>query len=529
VDEIRYTEESLFLYRQINSTSAPYPSQSSIKQLFERCAEDFGDKVAVSYRDAKVSYRELNRRANKLAVGLRRAGVNPGSAVGIYMNREIGLIVALIAIAKCGAVYLPFDSSWPEERLQGIFDDAECEYLLVNGPEDLASRFPRCQVIQFDQITAGAAEANPPNLATAEEIAYINFTSGTTGRPKGVAIQHRSIARLVSSSSYARLDDRVVLLNLSPLTFDAATFEIWGALLNGGTCVLYPSAAIRLSELRQVLQEQGVTVLFLTTALFNAIVDEAPETLASVPCILTGGERCSESHVARALEYYGAGRMVHVYGPTECTTFATFHPVGPASLTQGTLPIGRPIQNTRLYLVSDGSLCRPGEAGEILIAGPGLSPGYLGSPQSSHEKFVDYDIGGVRERVYRTGDYGYLLDNGDLMFQGRVDDQVKISGFRIELAEVSLAIDRHPGVRQSYVTVGEAAAGERTLLAFVTFNDDELTAKSLRDYLRLHLPGYMVPSRVYVCARLPLQANGKVDREALLSAYHGAGDASMTR
>ena len=232
--------------------------------------------------------------------------------------------------------------------------------------------------------------------------------------------------------------------------------------------------------------------------------------------ILTGGERYSHRHMAAALKRYGPGRVVHVYGPTECTTFATYFPVDrmPDAMTE--LPIGRPIQNTRLYLVDEKGLCSPSVLGEIMLAGPGLSPGYLGGDETSNAAFVDYEIQGRTERVYRTGDYGYLLDSGEVVFAGRRDDQVKVNGFRIKLAELSHTVAGHPNVKQSYVTVGEGRTGERVVYAFVVPVDGDIPTGELREYIRARLPAYMLPS-IFCCSeRLPLTASGKVDRQALL-------------
>jgi non-ribosomal peptide synthetase component F len=307
------------------------------------------------------------------------------------------------------------------------------------------------------------------------------------------------------------------------VTFDAATFEIWGALLHGGTCVLYPSGFVRLSQLRSVLETRAISVFFLTTALFNTVVDEVPEALQNVGTILTGGEAHSLKHITKALRLYGPERLVSVYGPTECTTFATYYPIRQVRQGETALPIGRPIQNTRLYLINDGALCAPGESGEICLAGPGLSPGYLGMSEVARERFIECDIAGVQERLYRTGDRGYFLPDGNVVFQGRQDDQVKINGFRIELGEIAYHLGHHPEIRQSYVTVSENAAGEKALLAFIVPGGERCTPAAVRDYLKERLPGYMIPANVYLCEALPLSATGKVDRRSLLSLHQPSG------
>jgi amino acid adenylation domain-containing protein len=368
--------------------------------------------------------------------------------------------------------------------------------------------------VSGDSLTE--SDTGPAIEVGADAVAYINFTSGSTGRPKGVPIRHRSIARLTFAASYARLDESARLLQLAPVTFDAATFEIWGALLHGGTCVLYPDGLVRLSQLGRVLAAHRVTVLFLTTALFNTVIDEAPEALTGLRTILTGGENPSIKHMAEALRRHGPGRLVHVYGPTESTTFATYYPVDKLAPDATTVPIGRPIQNTRLYVIDGDTLCGPGQRGEICLAGDGLATGYLGMPELTAERFVERVIDGAAELLYRTGDYGVPLPDGDIVFHGREDDQVKVHGFRIELGEIAHHLDQHPAVRQSFVTV-DARAEDKAVLAFVV-PDRPCTAASLRDHLRARLPGYMVPERIQLCEALPLTETGKVDRHALVAA-----------
>jgi amino acid adenylation domain-containing protein len=517
VQQLSCPPEALALYRQLNATTRPYPSQASIKELFEHCAGTFASRTAIVHREELLTYRELNRLANALAGQLRDRGVRPGDGVALCIGRSAELIVSLLAVIKCGAFYLPLDASWPGELLGRVLDAFGIRLMLRGAGRSPAVRWPAGRLLTVELPHLVPADANPDADVDAQAIAYVNFTSGTTGKPKGVPIEHRSIARLVFDAVYAPLDEDSVLLHLSPVTFDAATFEIWGALLLGGTCVLYPSGQLVFSTLRQVLRDHAVSVLFLTTALFNAVVDEAPDTLDPVGTILTGGERYSHRHISEALRRYGPGRLVHVYGPTECTTFATYHPVSRVPAGPEGLPIGKPIQNTRVYLVQQDQLCRPGEVGEIVIAGPGLSPGYLGAAPAGRAAFAEYDIGGVAERVYRTGDYGYLLDSGELIFEGRRDDQVKVSGFRIETAALTRTIDDHPQVRQSYVTIAEAPAGDKILVAFVVGCSPSLTGRQVLEHVKTRLPPYMVPAIVQLCDHLPLTANGKVDRQALLA------------
>jgi D-alanine--poly(phosphoribitol) ligase subunit 1 len=535
---VNASEAALAVHRLINGTAADYPRDASVPALFEQRARLRPDAPAVEHGRRTVGYGQLDRLANGLARDLLARGLPPGSTVGVCLDRSPELIVALLAVLKCGGCYLPFDAAWPDERLHGLLADADCHWVLTDRAPELAGRLDGRRVVPVAEHTLTESEPGPDVEVAPDAIAYINFTSGSTGRPKGVPIRHRSVNRLVSGARYARLGEGSRLLQLAPVTFDAATFEIWGALLTGGTCVLYPDARLSLSKLGRVLRESRVNVLFLTTALFNSVVDEAPDALARVGTVLTGGERASVPRMAEAVRRYGPGRLVHVYGPTEATTFATYHPVDALSADAPELPIGRPIQNTRLYVIDrdgaaasegddesendgesavDGELCGPGRAGEICLAGDGLSPGYLGMPELTAELFVDREIDGVGERLYRTGDYGELRADGTLVFHGRRDDQVKVNGYRIELGEIAHHLDRHPAVRRSFVTAG--ARGEKPVWAFVVTDDPACTAQVLRAHLRGLLPAFMVPARVQLCETLPLTATGKIDRDALLAAH----------
>lgn len=497
-------------------------SDVTIKELFEERASLSGSSCAAVCGGERLTYRELNELGNGVADKLRQSGVSPGDTVGLCVSRSIDLIIALVGIVKCGAAYLPFSSSWPGEVLLGMFGDAACTCLLVADPAELKDQFPQLDLIGIDRAGLRRIATNPDVNITGDSIAYVNFTSGTTGRPKGVLIRHRSVARLVLDPLYATLGPETTVLHLSPVTFDAATFEIWGPLLNGGVCALYPGSFLNFPEIRRVVQQAGVTCVFLTTALFNAIVEDAVDTLNGVDTILFGGENYSWRHVERAFKAYGPGRLVHMYGPTECTTFSTYYTIYQMPEASSPLPIGRPIQGTTLFVARDDVLCEPGEIGEILLGGPGVSAGYVGPDPTDAGPFAEVDVAGHRELLYLTGDYGYLLDSGDLVFAGRLDDQVKVNGFRIELSEVSRVLDEHPNVKQSYVTVSDGTAGERLLIAFVVPQDGRSDAAEMRRYLGSLLPDYKVPAAIYECDGLPLLATGKVDRKVLLALHESA-------
>ncbi|MEU3785699.1 amino acid adenylation domain-containing protein [Streptomyces sp900129855] len=516
MDKIALSEEALSVHQKINRTDAVHPVES-LKELFESAAGRHPDSVALVHQERKLTYRELNGLANSLSVRLREAGVHPGQVVGLCVRRSPEMIIAMLAIIKCGATYLPFDRTWPDERLSGIFGQADCTTLLTDASGEMTVRFENMQVIPVDLPTLNADEKNPDLRVQPDSIAYIVFTSGSTGSPKGVPIRHEGVVRLVFNACFVALDENAVIPQLASIFFDAAVFEIWGALLHGGTCVLYPSDFIRLSELKRVVQQNGVTAIFVTTALFNVIVDEAPSTLDTVQTILTGGEAHSLRHMEDARSHYGNDKIVSVYGPTECSVFATYYPVRHSVLGMSALPIGLPIQNTSLYVVRDGVLCAPGETGEVCLAGPGLSPGYLGMLELTKKKYVEYDINGDKVRLYHTGDRGFFREDGNVVFQGRLDDQVKVNGFRIELGEIAHFMNEVPYVKQSYVTTGEKESGEKVVVAFVVPAGEDCTPQACRDHLVTKVPSYMLPGEIHVCDSLPLTGSGKVDRRALLS------------
>lgn len=507
-------------HRALNPPAARFPDRSSIPEVFRQRAAQSGGSCAVVHGERVVDYRTLDAWSDRIAARLLAAGAGPGQFVGVCVRRSPELIAGLLAVLKCGAAYLPFSRSWPDRRLHDVLGQAGSSVVLTDCAGQLAARLGgRLRMVTVDGTEAGAADHRPdavPVQVPPDAHAYVNFTSGSQGRPKGVLIGHRAVLRLVSGAVYARLGPACRVLHLAPATFDAATFEIWGPLLNGGACVLYPSEFPRLSELRRVIVDQCVTTVFLTTALFNSVMDEAPETLDTVPEVLTGGEAHSITHISRALDRYGAGRVVHVYGPTESTTFAAWHPIRSLPADGKSLPIGRPIQNTRAYVVEGKRLCAPGETGELLLAGHGLSSGYLGMPEATSGRFVTWDVGGVTERLYRTGDLVRIDADGRLVFAGRADDQVKINGFRIEPGEVAHHLDLDPQVRQSFVCVHDRPAG-KALLAFVVPASAHCTAASVRSRLAAVLPSYLLPAEIHLCPALPLSPTGKVDRQALIT------------
>jgi amino acid adenylation domain-containing protein len=504
-----------------NDTAVDYPQERCIHQLFEAQVVRTPEAVAVVFEDKELTYAELNARANQLARHLVALGVGPEVLVGICMERSLELIVGLLGILKAGGTYVPLDPGYPQTRLAFMLKDTAAPVLLTQ--EALLAQLSHyegrtlCLDRDWPNI-ATHSEANLLSATTAESLAYVIYTSGSTGRPKGTCIEHRSVVRLVRNTNYIALGPEEVFLQFAPISFDASTFELWGSLLNGAMLVVCPAGQLSLQELGREIQENGVTTLWLTAALFHHMVDTQIESLRGVRQLLAGGEALSVPHVRRMLEVIGEGRLINGYGPTENTTFTCCYVMTAGTRIEQTVPIGRPISNTRVYVL-DGHM-RPvpvGVYGELYIAGDGLAREYLHQPGLTAEKFVPDPFSKVSgARMYHTGDLVRYLQDGTIEFLGRIDNQVKIRGYRIELGEIEVALLQHPAVREAVIIVREDTPGDKQLVAYIvpadaSFSETEL----LRAFLEVRLPNYMLPSAFVTLDALPLTLNGKIDRKTL--------------
>ena len=511
-----------------NATETAYPREATVHQLFAERAGATPEAVAVESGSGNLTYRELDWRSDRLAAYLRRLGVGPETLVGVAVERSPEMVVGLLGVLKSGGAYVPLDPTYPRDRLAFMVADTRApviltlDHLAASLPETgatiirLDSDWPLIAGTNPEEPAAGPVEATGPAVSP-DGLAYVIYTSGSTGRPKGVAVTHRNIVRLVKETNYARFGPEEVFLHLAPLAFDASTFEIWGPLLGGGRLVVFPPERPSLEELGRALTRHKVTTLFLTTALFNLLVDERLEDLGKVSQLLAGGEVMSVTHVRRVADGRPGCVMSAVYGPTEATTFASHCPMGGRGEATS-VPIGRPIANTTLYVLDRNLTPVPeGVAGEIYVGGDGVARGYYNRPVPTAEKFVpDPFAARPGARLYRTGDLGRYLPGGDVDFLGRVDNQVKIRGFRIEPEEVETVLGQHPAVREAVVLVREDPLGERRLVAHVASGGATPTfITELRSFLREHLPDYMVPAAIVVLERFPLGPSGKVDRGAL--------------
>jgi amino acid adenylation domain-containing protein/non-ribosomal peptide synthase protein (TIGR01720 family) len=511
-------KEREYLVRDINRTEATLEALP-LGQLFEEQTSMRPDSPAVEFDGGTWSYAELHRTAAAWAAELCRRGIAPQDRVAICLEPSFEMVVAALAVILAGATYVPLNPSYPDQRIKLILGDTQARILLTK--RRLLNRLTslHTSIICLDwEVPVAPGRVNRIRIEP-DHLAYIIYTSGSTGEPKGIAVAHGAVLRLVRNTNYIRLrrDDRVALA--SNFAFDAATFEIWGALLNGATLVGVPrDVALDPNRFAQLLAERKLTTLFITTALFNQIARNRPDAFKGMRQLLFGGEAVDVDSVRAVLNAGTPARLLHVYGPTECTTFATWHEVGKVDPQERTVPIGRPLSNTRAYVVDRSMELVPlGIPGELVLGGPGLARGYVNRPDLTAGAFVPDPFSGESGgRLYRTGDLVRQRDTGEIEFLGRVDDQVKIRGFRVEPAEISATLSSHPAIKESAVIVREDVPGDRRLVGYVVMAPGQtFSAGSLRTHLALHLPDYMIPTAFMELPRLPLNANGKVDRKAL--------------
>ncbi len=504
-----------------NDTATELP-HLSVHRIFEQQVQRTPAAVALVLNDQVLTYSELNKRANRLARVLEARGVGPNVMVVLCMERSVEMVIGLLAILKAGGAYVGLDPTLPQQRLRFMIADAQAPVLLCRGK--LRSKLPAgtASVLwaeDWEEIAAAQNDGNLDTEVSLDDLAYMLYTSGSTGQPKGVLVSHRAIVRLLFGVDYATFGESEVLLHLAPLAFDASTLEVWGALLHGSRLVLYPGTLPAIEELGALLEREGVTTLWLTASLFNLVIDNAPQILRSVRQLLVGGEALSVKHVRRAQELLPGTQLINGYGPTESTTFTTCYRI-PRDLkeTITSIPLGKPIGNTRVYVLDRNLQPVPvGVAGELHIAGQGLARGYHRQPEQTAQKFIpDPFSNHPGARLYKSGDLVRYQPDGNLEFLGRLDLQIKIRGYRIELTEIEAALSECEGVREAVVTAWDVAPGDRRLLAYVVYDPGSaVSEEQLTAGLRATLPEYMLPARYITLSEIPTTANGKVDRRAL--------------
>ncbi|WP_155983870.1 non-ribosomal peptide synthetase, partial [Paenibacillus sp. 1-18] len=498
---------------EYNDTASAYPRNQTLQKLFEEQAERTPDHIAVALGHQSLTYRELNEKANRLAHTLRDAGVKPDEPVGILTERSLDMITGTLAILKAGGAYVPVDPQYPEDRIRYMLEDSGAKLLLAQ--QDLLDRcYFDGQIVNLNDDTSYSPNASNLRMDGAgHHAAYVIYTSGSTGKPKGVVVEHQSVVRLVRNTDYVPFDESIRMLQTCAFVFDVSTFEIWGALLNGGQLVLvHKDDLLDAAKLKETIRDHRITMMWLTTPLFNQLSQQDSKLFGDVKYLLVGGDVLSAPHINRVLRDNPDMNIINGYGPTENTTFSTTYHITEEQLDS--VPIGRPICNSTAYVVDSAFNLQPvGAWGELVVGGDGVARGYLNRPELTAEKFlanpwVDGD------RLYCTGDLVRWREDGTLEYAGRIDQQVKIRGYRIELGEVETQLLNMDSIREAVVLAREDEFGQKVLCAYYT-SDREWNTGELRNQLAQEIPGYMVPSYFIHLEQIPLTVNGKVDRKAL--------------
>ncbi|MCK5058179.1 MAG: amino acid adenylation domain-containing protein, partial [Candidatus Aminicenantes bacterium] len=566
--DILSSREKEQLLVDFNRTETGYPRDKTLTRLFEEQVEKTPDHtVAVAFIEpvkgsersgCTLSYRELNRMSDRLVPLLLEKGVRQDTVVGIMAERSIEMLIGILGILKAGGAYLPIDPGYPEQRKAYMLRDSSAKVLLTTkGCNNDAETFKSQQVerIFIEKITSGrvgSRKVMPPDQAFPYNLAYIIYTSGSTGQPKGIMVDHFNVVRLVKNTNYVtfRPGDRV--LPTGALEFDASTFEIWGGLLNGlRLCLVSEDVILSPNRLKEAILKNKITTMWLTSPLFNQLMQEDIGIFCSLRNLLVGGDALSPPHINRLREKYSTLDIINGYGPTENTTFSTTYLI--TGIYSTNIPIGKPIANSTAYIVDRFAHLQPvGVPGELLVGGAGVARGYLNNPELTSEKFIPAARGAVGgpsghlsrtlhhmlsgltktfdNKLYKTGDLARWLTDGNIEFLGRMDQQVKIRGFRIELGEIEARLLERPEVKEAVVTVWEEEKGEKALCAYIVARLGEQSAEretqesepgqtcdtaGIKAFLAAELPGYMVPSYFVLLDKIPLTANGKVNRKAL--------------
>jgi amino acid adenylation domain-containing protein len=509
------------LLRGWNASATPYPRERCVHELFEECAAAAPRSPAVVAGDRTLTYGELDALATRLAGRLRSEGVGPDCAVAVCAERTLEMVVALVAVLKAGGCYLPFDPGDPPDRLGYLFASAGVKRMLA--PAEAGSRLPALEGIAWlpvdlANLAAPASAPAPASGANPDNLAYITFTSGSTGRPKGICIPHRGVVRLVRNTNYLAYGPDLRILELAPVSFDASTFELWGALCNGGVLVVFRAGPPTIRDLADAIQSQRITSLYLTSALFNLMMEERPEAFAGVRHLLLGGDALSPRHVSGVLAAHPGLTVINGYGPTEATTFASCGILHRPDEVGASVTIGPPMSNTTVYILDPWLEPVPvGVPGDLYLGGDGNARGYLGLPDLTAESFVpNPHPQRPGERIYRTGDLARWRPDGTGEFLGRRDFQVKIRGFRVEPEEIETVLARHPAVRKAIVLVRIEGQSKSLVACIQPRPGAEFPgADALKAHLRARLPEFMVPAAFVPVADFPLTAHNKVDRAAL--------------
>ncbi|MFS0655872.1 non-ribosomal peptide synthetase [Bacillus sp. 179-C3.3 HS] len=495
--------------------------QLYLTKWFEHNVRKQPNAIALSAGGQTITYAELNEQANRMARHLQKNGVAHQTVIAILAERSPELIMSLLAVLKAGATYVPIDPEYPDSRIQYMLKDSRATHLLTHSSfisQAKGFAFSGTYLFVDDQEISLMSSENLPLEAGLHDVAYMMYTSGTTGHPKGIMTTHSNIARVVKNTNYLTISETDTLLSLSNSVFDGFTFDVYGALLNGARLVLPKKETILdMRQLTELIAKERISVMFVPTALFNLLVDEGTDWMRGLRKVLFGGERASVPHVRKAFAVMGKGKLINVYGPTESTVFATYYPVNEAiSMEEKSIPIGKPLNQTGAYILGvQGQLQPIGMIGELCLSGKGLAKGYLNRPDLTEQAFISHPfVSG--ERLYRTGDLAYFREDGVIEYVGRADDQVKIRGHRIELTEIEAHLLMQSGVKQAALITDHDETNHTRLLAYITCEDDwKDKLDVIKAGLKERLPAYMLPHELIVLSNLPLTPNGKVNKRQL--------------
>lgn len=524
------TQADLARIAQFNRTEATFPDNVTLQELIEAQVERHSGETAVICEHDKVmgvpslTFAQLNDKANQLAHRLRAEGVRPGQFVALMVERSFAMMIAIVAIIKAGGAYLPVSPDHPPDRIDYLLKDGAVKVLLVQNKTVSRVTFEGLIINLDDRALFRGSTANPSHLNRPQDLAYVIYTSGSTGRPKGVMIEHHSLVNRLDWMQQAYpIDANDVILQKTPYSFDVSVWELfWWALQGAKLCFLMPGAEGNPLAIVETIRKHRISVMHFVPSMLNVFLeyldgkaDGVSRGLSSVRRVFASGEALAPSHVRKFNNIWGGKtgtRLVNLYGPTEATVDVSYFDC-PAHNDFETIPIGRPIHNTRFYIIRDGRQVAIGEVGELCIAGIGLARGYVNSAALTAEKFIDNPVN-PGERIYRTGDVARWLPDGNIEYRGREDYQVKIRGLRIELGEIENTIREYPGITDCVAVVRKYSENIILIIAYVVHKSD-LEIQGLKHYLKKHLPDYMIPNRFEKIDEMPLTPSGKVDRKAL--------------